>query len=239
MNRLYLSRFKSLVYGPREFAQGLRRRCNGSEAQLKQRYSACQTDAAHWDFAVEHFAPCQKKAEIFGFLDWAQSWSPQTILEIGVARGGTNYLLRNCIPSVTQLVGVDFYPRNKSLHRKLTPDSVRLDFVQGASAAPNTVDRVRRLLNGQPVDLLFIDGDHSYAGAMADFEAYRALVRQGGWVAFHDIVPQERDAQGRAVNGFEVEVDRVWQELSQNRESVSFIENDGRSSYGIGALREG
>jgi predicted O-methyltransferase YrrM len=37
------------------------------------------------------------------------------------------------------------------------------------------------------VDLLFIDGDHSYSGCLADWRAYADLLRPGARVAFHDV----------------------------------------------------
>jgi len=37
------------------------------------------------------------------------------------------------------------------------------------------------------LDLLFIDGDHSYEGVKADWEAYKVLLREGSTVIFHDI----------------------------------------------------
>lgn len=37
------------------------------------------------------------------------------------------------------------------------------------------------------LDLLFIDGDHSYEGAKADWDAYRKFLRKGSIVVFHDI----------------------------------------------------
>jgi len=43
-------------------------------------------------------------------------------------------------------------------------------------------------LNGEPLDFLFIDGDHTYEGVKRDFEMYSPLVRNGGIIAFHDIV---------------------------------------------------
>ena len=49
---------------------------------------------------------------------------------------------------------------------------------------------IESLLAGRQVDLLFIDGDHSYAGVRQDFETYGALVRGGGVVALHDVLPQ-------------------------------------------------
>jgi predicted O-methyltransferase YrrM len=38
----------------------------------------------------------------------------------------------------------------------------------------------------QPVDLVFIDGDHSYEGCVTDLRSWLGFVRPGGWVAFHD-----------------------------------------------------
>ena len=53
----------------------------------------------------------------------------------------------------------------------------------------DTLNKVKRILADRPIDLLFIDGDHTYVGVKMDFEMYRPLVRKGGIIAFHDIVP--------------------------------------------------
>jgi predicted O-methyltransferase YrrM len=37
-----------------------------------------------------------------------------------------------------------------------------------------------------PVRLLWVDGDHSYAGTTADFDAWSHFVPPGGFIAFHD-----------------------------------------------------
>jgi predicted O-methyltransferase YrrM len=39
---------------------------------------------------------------------------------------------------------------------------------------------------GQCIDLLFIDGDHSYEGIKSDYEAWYQHVKDGGVIAFHD-----------------------------------------------------
>ena len=57
--------------------------------------------------------------------------------------------------------------------------SVVTPLVMRSSAA---VSRV-----ADPVDLLFIDGDHSIAGARSDAEAWLPRVREGGTVMFHDV----------------------------------------------------
>jgi hypothetical protein len=55
--------------------------------------------------------------------------------------------------------------------------------VRGASTevAPEVIRRVGR------IDLLFIDGDHSYAGCLGDWNAYAPYMSRGGRVAFHDV----------------------------------------------------
>ncbi len=42
-----------------------------------------------------------------------------------------------------------------------------------------------------PFDLLFIDGDHGYIEVCSDYLRYSPLVRAGGVVAFHDVIPQD------------------------------------------------
>lgn len=38
----------------------------------------------------------------------------------------------------------------------------------------------------QTIDLLFIDGDHSYDGVMADLHCWLPKLRDGGWLVMHD-----------------------------------------------------
>lgn len=37
-----------------------------------------------------------------------------------------------------------------------------------------------------PIDLLFIDADHSYQAVLRDFDDWSPFVKVGGWIAFHD-----------------------------------------------------
>ena len=60
----------------------------------------------------------------------------------------------------------------------------RFDLVKGSSYAPETVEQVVELLDGKPIDLLFIDGDHSKLGVKRDFQAYAKMVSSGGFVVF-------------------------------------------------------
>jgi len=53
--------------------------------------------------------------------------------------------------------------------------------VSDSLAAARSLERLRGT-----VDLIFIDGDHSYDGCRGDIEAWTPFLRKGGIVAFHD-----------------------------------------------------
>jgi predicted O-methyltransferase YrrM len=44
--------------------------------------------------------------------------------------------------------------------------------------------------NGHMIDLLFIDGDHSYNGVVRDIAAWTPHVKVGGVIIFHDAAPE-------------------------------------------------
>lgn len=72
------------------------------------------------------------------------------------------------------------------------------------------------------VDFAFIDGDHTYEGVKADFLNYGNLVRPGGVIAFHDILP---------VSEFpDIQVFRFWQEIKDdfNTKELSGPEGSGK-----------
>src|SRR5262249_23484856 len=88
--------------------------------------------------------------------------------------------------------------------------------------------RIKQLLNGKPLDLLFIDGDHRYEGVRSDFEMYAPLVAEGGLIGFHDIVP----GPPHEVGG----VPKFWEELKQKRPVREFVRSWKQGGYGIGLL---
>jgi len=91
----------------------------------------------------------------------------------------------------------------------------------GNSRDPNIVRAVHRLA---PFDLVFIDGDHTYDGARADWLNYGPL---GKIVVFHDIIkPQPGERQ-------ELQVWRLWSEIEGDKEA---FQGEG-SKMGIGIWR--
>lgn len=57
--------------------------------------------------------------------------------------------------------------------------------IVGRSQATSTVKALKDRLAGREIDLLFIDGDHTYASVKADYEIYGPLTKH--IIALHDI----------------------------------------------------
>ena len=111
-------------------------------------------------------------------------------------------------------------------------------FVHDSSYDPPTVHTVRGLLAARPVDVLFIDGDHHYAGAKADFDLYAPLVRSGGLIAFHDIVPDFKTRHGRDTGRWAGDVPRLWQDLMPAyAKTWEFVEDREQDGLGIGVIQ--
>lgn len=227
------SALKAWIYGPLEVARGwefrLRRARRGA---WDARWRAARTPGDHFAFATEVFGPCQRREEFLAFLADAAARRPRVVVEIGMARCGTTYLLANALPGVEHVVGLDFFPRNVARLRRYAPPGVRIDVVLGSSQDDATRTRVEALLGGRAIDLLFIDGDHAYAGVKRDHALYAPLVAPGGAVVLHDIVPH---AAGGAVV---CEVDRFWRELRDAApgRAREFLSSPDQDNMGIGVV---
>jgi len=199
-------------------------------------------DAIELAFRFRHlgirFTPSQVREEISGFLKLLAQNPPKTVLEVGTEKGGTFFLLTRAATPDAFLVTMDLpagqmssYPAwREKLYQGFAHNRQRIELVRKDSHAPSTLATVRELLGGRKLDLLFIDGDHSYDGAKKDFEMYSPLVALGGTIAFHDIV----DGAEENVGG----VPRLWRELKQNRRHIEFVKSWQQGGWGIGVLPE-
>jgi len=87
-----------------------------------------------------------------------------------------------------------------------------------------TFDDALREIPDQTVDLLHIDGLHSYEAVKRDYETWRPKVSERGLVLFHDTMVKER--------GFGVH--KLWAELSRDFPHFNFAHG-----YGLGVLAVG
>jgi len=181
----------------------------------------------------------QLLSEIRSFLKLLEADPPRVVLEVGTGRGGTLFLLAHVAREDALLVSIDApgggysfggrpeYKQRARLYRALRRDRQKMVYIAGDSHRDETRREVLDVLRGESVDLLFIDGDHTREGVELDFQMYSPLVRTGGLVAFHDIVPGPPEAVG--------DVPSFWREI-RTRESVEIVEDWQQRSFGIGVL---
>lgn len=120
-----------------------------------------------------------------------RSLGPATIVELGRFKGGSTFLMAVAMAPGSELWSYDLHlepppgATGAELDRDLG-DALRRYELEGVHVVvgdTRTADPPPR-----PVDLVFVDADHRYEGARADFERWGALVRSGGHVLFHDAV---------------------------------------------------
>jgi cephalosporin hydroxylase len=158
------------------------------------------------------------------------------VCEIGTYSGGHFYMLSQSLPTVTTLIGVDLHVRNKSFLRRLVREDIDVHLIDGDSGSPAVHDAVARATGGRPIDVLFVDGDHRYAGVRSDFLKYRDLVREGGVIAFHDIVEDHWTRFGRETVGWTGDVPVFWRQLKPDGQTFEFVADPEQDGLGIGAL---
>lgn len=182
--------------------------------------------------------PRQNPLEIEELYRAVCELSPQRVLEVGTARGGTLYLWTQAATDDATIVSVDLpmgdfggaYPVEKvPFYQAFARPGQHLHLLRKDSHDPQTLAEVRQLFAGGPVDFAFIDGDHTYDGVKADFLDYGPLVRSGGMIAFHDILPRPDMPS--------IQVDRFWHELKAQYRTRDIVGTDASGrKIGIGLL---
>lgn len=175
--------------------------------------------------AVETFGALQKVGELAGLLALLVDHEPQVVVEIGSDHGGTLWAWQQ-LPSVRRVLAVDL-PLG-GFHSGRSLDTHGVEVVYGDSHKDETLAELADLLADDRVDLLFIDGDHTFEGVRSDFVMYSPLVRPGGLVGFHDILTHP--------NMPYVAVDILWRQLAQERLPLEEIITDPPTWGGIGVL---
>ena len=157
-------------------------------------------------------------AQFLAFL-YARRTEVCTYLEIGVEHCGTFYTVDSYLRSVNPAFRSSTALDEAMEMCRFEEYEARYDcrFHQGRSA-----DYVLR----EPVDLAFIDADHSYAGVSADFELVR---RKARYVALHDVA---------CVGVRGVEVKAFWDRIKGSHTHLEFLNRDPAipGCLGIGVL---
>jgi predicted O-methyltransferase YrrM len=111
-----------------------------------------------------------------------------TYLEIGCF-GGASASLVSSHPSVKKIFSIDLgRPIKKNIAKnnvsKFKHKFCEYIYFEGNSRDYSIVSKVKEIVN--TVDILYIDGDHSYTGVLSDFNNYSELVNLNGYIVFDD-----------------------------------------------------
>lgn len=173
--------------------------------------------------------PAYQNVVEFGALWEHVAASPHArVVEIGSLFGGTLWYWSH-LPAVQMLVSVDLPSDRRDVAAGVREaracwaewmvSRVHFTDVQADSHDPATVEHVRNMISDQPIDFVFIDGDHSYDGVRADWMAWSPLVRPGGLVAFHDTWPNGHRHEPGVVQWID--------ELRHHLPSIEWTDSDG------------
>jgi len=181
--------------------------------------------------------PAQVWEEIFYLLNILKDIKPKYLMEIGTFMGGTLFLFCQVADPNAVIISVDLpygrfgggYPKWRiPLYKSFVKYNQKLHLLRLNSHDFKTFKLVQNILNNQLLDFLFIDGDHSYEGVKLDFEMYGPLVRKGGIIAFHDIVPGPE----KHVGGVPI----FWKEIKSQFKTLEIVKDWNRGKAGIGII---
>lgn len=117
---------------------------------------------------------------------------------------------RNILRPIVVEIGLMHNAQKKYYTEMLDAEHIGMDMnyncepdILADSHKPETIETLKSKLKGQMIDLLFIDGNHSYESVKMDFEIYAPLTKH--IIAIHDIKA--------TVNS---EVMRYWEELKKD-----------------------
>lgn len=122
--------------------------------------------------------------------------TPVSVVEIGVYQGTLSRFLLDSVGTV-QLLGVDPYmiQKNASTWRESNQEvearyrearAVYDEYRDRSELKVMTSAEASRLVADHSFDLVFIDGDHTYEGALEDIDLWLPKVKPGGILAGHD-----------------------------------------------------
>ena len=145
-------------------------------------------------------------AYLFGIVRQMQA---RKIVEIGRFKGGTTLIMAAAMGNQGILWSIDLALKESYMNPARSWDAMLRDALDafGLSNVEFLIGDSRTIeVNfGGEVDLVVIDGDHSYEGVRSDFDRFGRRVRPGGAVLFDDaagdgIFPSHEGTVGRLVN---------------------------------------
>ena len=147
-------------------------------------------------FASPLFFPLQRKREMAQMLQIARGHvagrAARVIMEIGACyAGGVYHWCKSLSPTHLIACEIRGTPYAEAFERAFP--GIAFLWLEESSYDTPAAENVRTWLDGNQIDILFLDGDKEHF--LDDFTMYRPLMRPGGVIFMHDIqVPAPRNA---------------------------------------------
>jgi cephalosporin hydroxylase len=119
---------------------------------------------------------------------------PDVVVETGVAHGGSLIFYASLFKAMDRgrVVGVDIEirPPNRAAI-EAHPLADRIALIEGDSAAPETVEKVRAMVRPGETVMVVLDSNHTRDHVARELEAYAALVSRDSYVVVTDGIMQD------------------------------------------------
>lgn len=189
-------------------------------------------------FCFGLISPLQVPYELLELLKIIKKEKPKYILEIGTSLGGTLFLFSRIATEDAIIISVDlpfgefgggYSTARIPLYNSFKSKNQKIILIRGNSHNEITLEKVRNILNKKKIDLLFIDGDHTYKGVKKDFEMYSKLVKKGGMIALHDIIKCKVER---------CNVNLFWDEIKSKYDTIEIVNDYNQQWAGIGLIKK-
>lgn len=184
-------------------------------------------------WAPERLVPFEHWVGHIPFAFWLiKTLRPRLLVELGTHRGNSYCAFCQAIAALKlncRAMAVDTWEGDIHMgHEEGLLDELRRyhdpRYDSFSTLLEGTFDNSRTYFEPNSIDLLHMDGTHTYEAVKQDFATWRDAISNQGIVLFHDI----------AVHRSDFGVWRLWEELSREYPSFEF-----RHSYGLGVLGVG
>ena len=172
----------------------------------------------YYDFVANETPRAPSPWEIEQLLLELERIAPiRRVVEIGVFEGDSLRYWRAFLDPEL-LIGIDPEPR------LILGLDVGVHLIAAPSQDESTYGEVLRLLAGEEIDLLYLDGDHRYEPLRHDWDLYSPHVRSGGIIVLHDAQIRWNET---------VDTYKLWPELIEGRRSKLLWDGAGGTGLGI------
>lgn len=113
--------------------------------------------------------------------------SGDVYVEVGTQNGRSTFCAMRMLPKGVKMFAVDINDAGANADTMSRAEWFKhtgLDKVCTFIHAPS--DKAAAEWDGTPIDMLFIDADHSYEGVKLDVDSWAKFVKPGGYIYFHD-----------------------------------------------------